>query len=221
MELLLDALGKKDGYEGYANLRIDVLYDKGKMAGGCVYEYYPRSGCGIISYFCMGPAFRGKGYGTLLVRAAEREIHSIALRLGRPYANAVFMETNKPGGPEHGDDFSVEERFRTFDQLGYRCIEYAYAQPPLEDHKKPSDTLYLTVCTMPPHRLHPSPQDKVPWRMPMPLLREWMLEYWDSSQADVTQFAEYHAMIKWFEDNSESTPFVRLRSLLDTDGAKL
>lgn len=30
---LLDALGRKDGFDGYCNLRVDVLYDHGKMAG--------------------------------------------------------------------------------------------------------------------------------------------------------------------------------------------
>ena len=42
--ILLDALGRKDGFEGYVNLRVDVLYDHGKMAGGIVYEYY-QVGC--------------------------------------------------------------------------------------------------------------------------------------------------------------------------------
>lgn len=57
---LMDALSKKDGFEGYTNLRVDVLYDHGKMAGGCVYEYYQKSGCGLIDYICVAAEHRGK-----------------------------------------------------------------------------------------------------------------------------------------------------------------
>lgn len=183
-----------------------------------MYEYYQRSGCGIISYFCVNNAYRGKGYGTLMVRAAEREIHETALRLGRPYANAVFMETNMPGGPDHGEDFSVEERFRTFDQLGYKRVDYQFSQPPLEDHKEPSDTLFLTVCVHAPHRLLRAPNDKCGWRLPMTMLHDWMVEYWLSSDADVTKRPEYHRIVKWFEDTKETS--VSLHSLLDTHVAK-
>jgi hypothetical protein len=139
------------------------------------------------------------------------------------------METNMPGydvvklycvmlnvvvvccsGPDHGEDFSVEERFRTFDNLGYKvdnnttrnaqhktqntqhtthalplihstditvqCVDYNFSQPPLEDHKEPSDSLYLTVCVHPPHKLIRAPNEKCGWRMAMPLLHEWMIE---------------------------------------------
>jgi predicted GNAT family acetyltransferase len=77
------------------NLRVDVLYDHGmimfvlrnahknahtrtrtgKMAGGVVYEYYQKSGCGIISYFCVSSAHRGKGYGTLLVCGLQWQMY--------------------------------------------------------------------------------------------------------------------------------------------------
>lgn len=68
----------------YSNLRVDLLFDRGKMVGGIVYEYYSRSCCGLIAYYCVHPSYKKFDYGTLLVRAAEREIHEIALRLGQP-----------------------------------------------------------------------------------------------------------------------------------------
>jgi hypothetical protein len=52
LPVLLDALGKKDGFEGYCNLRVDVLYERARMVGGIVYEYYNKSGCGLIAYYC-------------------------------------------------------------------------------------------------------------------------------------------------------------------------
>lgn len=122
----------------------------------------------------MSAAHRGKGYGTLLVRAAEREIHEVALRLGRPWANAVFMETNMPGTIEHGLEQGAKERFQTFEQLGYKKLEYSFVQPPLDDKKEHSDTLYLTVCINEPHRLLPDPSSKAGWQVPMTMLRDWM-----------------------------------------------
>lgn len=93
-QYFLDALGKKDGFDGYCNLRVDVLYDRGKMCGGIVYEYYQKSACGLIAYYCVHPDYKEKGYTSLLIHAAEREIHEIALRLQRPWAAAIFFETN-------------------------------------------------------------------------------------------------------------------------------
>jgi GNAT superfamily N-acetyltransferase len=209
---LLDALGKKDGFEGYTNLRVDVLYDHGKMVGGAVYGFYQHSGCGLIDYFCVANEYRGKGYGTLLVRAAEREIHEIALRLGRPYANAIFMETNMPHGPEHGHDFTVQERFKTFDQLGYKCVDYRFMQPPLEEHKQPSDTLFLTVCVNPPHKMLRAKDGH--WALQMKVLREWMVEYWNSVDVDVTDRKEYIDMLRWFQDNKH-VPTVAVRDLIE------
>ena len=203
---LLDALGEKDA------VRVDVLYDHGKMVGGIVYGYYQKSGCGLIDYFCVANASRGRGFGKLLVRAAEREIHEIALRLGRPFANAIFMETNMPHGPEHGEDFSAADRFKTFERLGYQQVDYAFVQPPLEDEKQPSDTLHLTVCINEPHRLKRHPDGG--FALQMKVLRDWMIEYWNSVDTDVTERREYVEMLKWFHDNKH-IEWVATRSLLD------
>jgi hypothetical protein len=182
------------------------------MIGGVVYGYYQTSGCGLIDYFCVANDYRGKGYGALLVRAAEREIHEIALRLGRPFANAIFMETNMPHGPEHGQDFSVLDRFRTFERLGYKRVEYQFMQPPLEEHKKPSDTLFLTVCINPPNKLIRLKEGG--YALQMKVLRAWMVEYWNSVDVDVTERPEYVDMLKWFNENKHHDS-VRLMDLIE------
>lgn len=209
---LLDALGKKDGFEGYTNLRVDVLYDHGKMVGGVVYGYYQKSGCGLIDYFCVANEYRNKGYGSLLIRAAEREIHEIAMRLGRPFANAIFMETNMPHGPEHGHDFSVMDRFQAFERLGYNRVDYSFMQPPLAEDKQPSDTLHLTVCCNVPNRLLRLPDGK--FALQMKVLRDWMVEYWNSVDCDVTDRNEYVDMLKWFQEN-KALESVSIKSLLE------
>lgn len=154
----------------------------------------------------------------MIVRAAEREIHEIALRLGRPYANAIFMETNMPHGPEHGHDFSVQERFQTFDRLGYKRIDYRFVQPPLEEHKQASDTLFLTVCINPPNKLMRS-KDGSP-KLQMKVLRDWVIEYWNSVDCDVTTRQEYVDILKWFQDHKH-VEYVDLKSLLEAEPAKL
>src|SRR5690606_9893681 len=97
-----------------SHMRVDVLYVDSRMAGGAVYAYYERSNCGIIDYFCVHSMYRNRGYGALLVRAAERQIHDLALEAGHHHASAVFMETNRPDGPSHGDDFPTHDRFVAF-----------------------------------------------------------------------------------------------------------
>ena len=118
-----------------------------------------------------------------------------------------------PHGPEHGEGFSVMDRFATFDRLGYKCVDYSFVQPPLSDDKQPSDTLHLTVCVNPPNRLRQRQQDGGPV-LQMKVLRTWMVEYWNSVDGDVTERPEYVKMLKWFQDHKDQE-FVRTKSLLE------
>jgi hypothetical protein len=55
---------------------------------------------------------------------------------------------------------TTPERFAKLDALGYKQVEYFFTQPPLEEDKKPSDTLLLCVCVNVPHKLIKAPNDK-------------------------------------------------------------
>ena len=196
LEVIQEGLLKGDHETPHSFLRVDVLFEGERMCGGVVYEFYQHSACGLISYFCVDKLDRAKGLGSLLVNSASREIHSVARSCGFDHANAIFMETNKARGPNHGEESSHTRRYELFDRLGFKRVKFPFVQPPLGEGKNPSDTLYLTVCTEQPNSLQMIDGQ---WKMPAALLEKWMKEYWCSVKDDMESTQDFKKMAAFFK----------------------
>jgi GNAT superfamily N-acetyltransferase len=98
-----------------------------ELLGGIVFERYPRSGCGLITYMVIAPAARRQGLGKRLQREA-------ALALFAAGAPVVFGEVNDPRLAGAGVDEPIESMWRRLERnqaWGARVVDVRYVQPAL------------------------------------------------------------------------------------------
>jgi GNAT superfamily N-acetyltransferase len=98
-----------------------------ELLGGIVFEHYPRSGCGLVTYMVIAPAARRQGLGKRFQREA-------ALTLFAAGARAVFGEINDPRLAGAGVDEPVENMWRRLERnqaWGARTLDLRYVQPAL------------------------------------------------------------------------------------------
>lgn len=95
-------------------LRIRVIDD----VAGIVYERYPESGCGFVTYMVVAPHARGQGLGEHLLREAVVELRDSGAVL-------VLAEVDDPRVRGNWD------RLVRFQRWGARVVEGRYVQPAL------------------------------------------------------------------------------------------
>jgi GNAT superfamily N-acetyltransferase len=98
-----------------------------EIAGGIVFERYPRSGCGLVTYMVIAPSAQRHGLGRHLQREA-------ALALFSAGAPAVFGEVNDPRLAGRGIDEPLEAMWRRLERnqsWGARVVNARYVQPAL------------------------------------------------------------------------------------------
>lgn len=95
-------------------LRIRVI----DGVAGIVYERYPRSACGFVTYMVVAPEARGQGLGERLLREAVVELHDSGAAL-------VLGEVNDPRVRGNW------ERLVRFQKWRARVVEGRYVQPAL------------------------------------------------------------------------------------------
>jgi hypothetical protein len=169
------------GYVFHADL---VLDEKGKIAGGLMYEFYPRSLCGLLSYVVVIEEYRGKGIANYLIQEGKRFLNEDAKAYTKnPDAEirGIFLETHFPplshvphdkslfpSSPPH-DHESLDvwaKRMVLFNRLGFSLLEIPYLQPPLGPDKDPSFDLIL-LASLPPDRTEISAA----------IVSEWLVEF--------------------------------------------
>lgn len=98
-----------------------------EILGGIVYERYPQSGCGLVTYMVIAPAARRQGLGRRLQRDAAVTMY----RAGSP---AVFGEINDPRLAGRGVAEPLDAMWRRLQRnqaWGARIAELRYVQPAL------------------------------------------------------------------------------------------
>jgi GNAT superfamily N-acetyltransferase len=98
-----------------------------EILGGIVFERYPRSGCGLITYMVIAPAARRHGLG----RRLQREAADALFADGAP---AVFGEVNDPRRIGEGVVEPLDAMWRRLERnqaWGARVVETRYVQPAL------------------------------------------------------------------------------------------
>lgn len=134
-------------------------YEKGSskplIIGGAAVEYYKESRVGLLSYIVLHPDFRGQGLGEVLHKAALSRLTRLACLYGKTnepdtlpatssLIQCVFAETNTAAAGDVTPEQSLK-RHKSLYKLGYRLVNFPYAQPPLstEDVDGSFDDLLL------------------------------------------------------------------------------
>ena len=122
------------------------------IIGAAAVEYYKQSRVGLLSYIVLHSDFRGRGYATPLHNEALSRLTRLACLYNTsnnpatPVMQAVFAETNTAAAGDVTPEQSLL-RHKSLYKLGYRLVEFPYAQPPLstEDVDASFDDLLLLV----------------------------------------------------------------------------
>jgi GNAT superfamily N-acetyltransferase len=101
--------------------------ERREIVGGVVFERYPRSGCGLLTYMVVAPAARRQGLG-------RRLQHETAAELFAAGARAVFTELSDPRHIGDRTDEPAHDRWRRIvrnQAWGARVLDIRYVQPAL------------------------------------------------------------------------------------------
>ncbi len=105
--------------------------DPGLTAGGLLFEYYPRSRCGLLGYLAVAPEHRRRGLARQLVTAAVDTLEDVASARGRSLA-AVFAECEDPTLFQQGRSaIDPRDRLAAMARLGGLWVDLPYVQPDL------------------------------------------------------------------------------------------
>jgi GNAT superfamily N-acetyltransferase len=102
--------------------------------GGIVFERYPESNCGLLTYMVVAPHARGRGLGKRLVDDA------LAVLAG---TRAVFGEINDPERQTREPVEQARQRLARFERWGAKLVDVDYVQPALGPGLKRDTTLRL------------------------------------------------------------------------------
>ena len=121
--------GGAAAYELTIRIAGRALRDRARreIHGGIVFERYPRSGCGLVTYMVIAPEARRHGLGRRLQREA-------ALAMFAAGARAVFGEVNDPRLAGRGVDEPIDAMWRRLERnqaWGARVVDAPYVQPAL------------------------------------------------------------------------------------------
>jgi len=140
-ERIRDSMDPNDETYYTSIIHVVVAYNqKREMIGGTLFEVFPNSMCGLLSYFCVKQEYRKNKIGKILVDKATSIMDSDILRIKGKECYAVLFETNSPLKYHHDDDtIDPEVRLKVLKNLGCDLIDFEFIQPPLEPNM-PIDT---------------------------------------------------------------------------------
>jgi len=121
-------------------LHVRLELDGDAIAAGIVYEHYPASGCGLVTYMVVSPRARRSGLGRTLLTESTAELYAAG-------APAVFGEVTDPRRSSEPDAWP---RLVRNQRWGARVIDARYIQPALGPGLARDHDLVLIV--LPPVR---------------------------------------------------------------------
>jgi GNAT superfamily N-acetyltransferase len=90
--------------------------------GGIVFERYPESNCGLLTYLVVAPHARGQGLGKALLDDALATLRD---------TRAVFGEINDPATQTREPAEAARKRLARFERWGAKLVDVDYVQPAL------------------------------------------------------------------------------------------
>ena len=134
---------ERESFEAFAAGHVIVARRNGAVDGFVAAEYYPRSGCGLLSYVAVDPSARGRGLGRALVKCSTDALERDAAERNG-VLTALFAEIHDPARVARGDDvIDPWDRQRIMHRLGARRVPIAYVQPSLGPGRERARSLML------------------------------------------------------------------------------
>ena len=159
-------IGDNDGHSSQQQQQ------KQQIIGGSMFEFFPNSLCGILSYIVVHELHRGRGIAQSLVHQMKDTLNQYATEITEGKEKKIrhlFLETNLPpleqnpnifsdseliqlykesllllGEHHHSESFEAwEKRMKFFSRLGFGVLDFPYIQPPLGEGKDPAFNLLL------------------------------------------------------------------------------
>jgi len=158
--------------------------DHSTIGGGLVFEYHPKTNCGMLTYLVVDEVCRGQGMGRKLVEKAVQILNETAKQRGHSNGcNGVFLETNSPSKFDiQNDVMSPRDRQIVYIKLGFQIVDINYIAPPLGPHKTKMDFLTLMVLITPQIPLSPKPRTKEKeYYLPSTILKSFLWGLWQQS----------------------------------------
>jgi N-acetylglutamate synthase-like GNAT family acetyltransferase len=123
-----------------------------KVIGGCAFEYYPKSGCALITYLILDDKYRSRGFSSQLF---VETLNSLKKESG---LKAILIETKRSNTYAKG----------IFERWGFHFDEIDnYIQPALSKYKDPIFDLSLGIYRRSPSKVESNFQ----------LIKEWLDEF--------------------------------------------
>ena len=132
-----------------------VADEKVAIGGACM-DYFIESGAGFLSYLVTDERHRGKGIGTDLLRACLSKASELRRENGGGGGGGggggetpgmLFLEVNKIDPSETFEDIATQKRRHDFyHERGFRALDFAHIQPPLDRDEECYDGCLLLVA---------------------------------------------------------------------------
>ena len=122
---------------------IDFDKESPGVYGGLVFEYYPASSTGLLTYLVVDESCRMRGIARRLNNAAALVLQADAEKRGQNL-RAIFAETDDPRHPAFKDKINtIADKLVTLSRLGAKWIDIPYVQPPLGPDRPWVDSMIL------------------------------------------------------------------------------
>ena len=137
--------------------------ENGRVLGGCVFNYYPRSNAGVIEFLAVRSDMQSCGIGTQIYKRVESILSEDAFRINRTALGYIFCEIDSP-------EFSrneIKKYLYFWNKNNYWHLDFKYVQPALSASQEPVTGLWFTV----------SPRTDTLAELPEALVRDVIYDY--------------------------------------------
>lgn len=120
-------------------LNIILVMKDDDLLGGCSYDFYRKSNCGLLAYIVVKPQYRNLGISKILI---ERTLQDLNL-ISSGTLKGLFLETHSDNIVN--DVLEPKLRVQILKKLGFTLLNFNYIQPALSHNGGKSYDLMLAV----------------------------------------------------------------------------
>ncbi|KAF2068992.1 hypothetical protein CYY_009691 [Polysphondylium violaceum] len=153
------------------------------IGAGIIFEYYPNTNCGLLSYLVVHRSSRGHGLARVLVERAVELLDKHAKTRGQlAGCNVILLETNSAEKVTVQQDvMDPRMRHTIYHKMGFRMIDFEYIMPPLfQGYEKLRGVLLLTAY-LTPHIPYQDVNGYKQYYLPNVLLKNFISAQWENA----------------------------------------